>query len=140
MKKKKAGKKIDNMEKISKKKRVDKKIIKKKYLAIAIGIILVLATMFIIKNIIGKNASSEKEDDFFKCLSQRTTLYMNPGCSYCINQEKILGENIKSIKIIDCSKDYGKCSQIRGTPTWIINGNQEIGVKTLDQLKALSGC
>jgi len=68
------------------------------------------------------------------------TLYMRPGCGYCTQQKEILGDKINNVNVVDCSIDMDACKEIRGVPTWIINEEEHLGVRTIEQLNELSGC
>lgn len=86
------------------------------------------------------NNFSINDDDFFKCLSKVSTLYVQKGCSHCVTQKNLLGEGIKYLNVVDCFDETEKCSKIAATPTWIINGEKLIGVHSLEKLKSISGC
>ena len=87
-----------------------------------------------------KDSSKNSEDEFFKCLSKVSTLYLQKGCPYCTNQKNILGDGIKYLNTVDCMREEEKCSQIPGTPTWIVDGKMLLGVQSIEKLKSASGC
>ncbi len=106
-------------------------------LAIIILVFLFYALFF--KNTDKPNPENN-EEDFFKCLSKISTLYIQKGCSHCTTQKNILGDGIKYLNTIDCMQEREKCSKIPGTPTWIINGEMMIGVQSIEKLKSISNC
>ncbi len=102
-------------------------------LAIASGIIFLNQTGFA-----AKNTSSEK---IAKWIGQHSLLYIQKGCPHCENQEKMFGDNVKYLTIIDCLGDTQACilKGIEGTPTWVIDGQKYVGVQSIDKLKELTG-
>jgi len=85
------------------------------------------------------NAIASKEDSIF--IGERTTLYIQTGCSHCEKQVSIFGENKKYLNIIDCLQgdNLQKCKElgIITTPTWIIDNQKYEGFQSLRQLKNL---
>jgi cytochrome c biogenesis protein CcdA len=106
---------------------------KKKYKSqlIILGIILVVLLVIFIP----AKKVAETEEEIAKCIGEKSTLYVQVGCSHCRTQENILGENINYIEIVDCFYEPERCSKIKATPTWEINGEYYIGVKSFDELK-----
>jgi len=111
---------------------------KKSWITIALVIaVLVLSLTIILR---GSNSSVEKETA--KCIGSKAVLYVQLGCGACETQEKMFGNNLEYISKIDCFYERDLCieKQIRGTPTWIINEEQYLGVKDIQELKELTGC
>jgi len=82
-------------------------------------------------------------DDQDSCLEETDiTLYVRQGCGYCVKQKDTLGDDINLFNVVECSETPEICSEagIRGVPTWKINGQEYLGVKTLDQVKEIVGC
>lgn len=102
-------------------------------------IIAVIISIFLIEYIKGIQNGSEEE---LKCIASTSILYVSKTCSHCANQKLILGEGIKYFTLIDCSDDIEKCQEadITAVPTWIIDGEKHAGVRTVNELKELSGC
>lgn len=115
---------------------------KRVYLFLSIIAIFTLAFLFYFLFFINKEKMTpkENEDEFFKCLSRVSTLYLQKGCSHCTTQKNILGEGIKYLNTVDCMQEREKCSKIPGTPSWIINGEMFIGVQSIEKLKSISKC
>ena len=68
-------------------------------------------------------------------------------CPNCLNQSELFGKQAyKELNVVECSRD-GKNSQtklcldkkIKGFPSWEINGEIILGVKTLEELSKLAG-
>ncbi len=74
------------------------------------------------------------------CIANHGELYTQLGCNACENQKKMFGKNYQYLNVIDCFYEREKCAMIQYTPTWIINGNQYIGVQSIETLKNLTGC
>lgn len=88
-----------------------------------------------------KNNSEQIGEEDAKFIGNNSVLYTQYKCVHCLNQEKLFGENIKYLNIIDCFKEENRknCSEagIEGTPTWIIKGKKYEGYKTLNELKLI---
>lgn len=128
-----------------KKREKQKKEIKKNkkiYLILSSLAIILLVFLFYVLffNNTDKPNQENYEDEFFKCLSKISTLYVQKGCSHCTTQKNILGDGIKYLNTVDCMQEIEKCSQIQGTPTWIINGEMFVGVQSIEKLKSISNC
>ena len=68
-------------------------------------------------------------------------------CPNCLNQSELFGKQAcKQLNVVECARD-GKNSQtqlcidkeIKGFPTWEINGKLFLGVLSLDELSRLTG-
>ena len=68
-------------------------------------------------------------------------------CPNCLNQSELFGKQAyRELNVVECSRD-GKNSQtklcldkkIKGFPSWEINGEIILGVKTLEELSKLAG-
>ena len=68
-------------------------------------------------------------------------------CSNCLNQSELFGKQAyKELNVVECARD-GKNSQtqlcidkeIKGFPTWEINGKLILGVLSLKELSKLTG-
>lgn len=104
-----------------------------------ITLIFVLITLAIIIFVILKNGNNT-EAELAKCIGEKSVLYVATGCVACDYQEKLFGENYEYINTIDCAVDSEKCSDITGTPTWIINNEKVVGVQAIEKLKQLTEC
>ena len=91
-----------------------------------------------------------KEDPYKTSLAQYMTennfeMYGAFTCGACAKQKEIFGNSFKHIAYIECH-ERGKNSQtekckinnIEYYPTWIINGEKIVGVKTIEELASLS--
>lgn len=117
--------------KISKEKR--SKIIT---LVIFILIIIIATLSFTIKP---KNHTNQ---ELAKCIGERSTLYLQLGCSHCEDQKNLFGENYQYLNVVDCFYDPQECTNnnIEATPTWKIKGNLYKGFQTIEELKSLTEC
>ena len=92
--------------------------------------------------------SSSQKINFAKFLSEnKIYMYSAYWCSHCYDQKQLFGkEAVKELTIIECARD-GKDSQtglcvekeIKGFPSWEINGEIYSGVKDLNDLAILTG-
>ena len=104
-------------------------------------IILVIALSYYAINKNGHNTDNE----FTNCISGKATLYMQTACFACKKQEDLFGESYKDLIVVNCAdpENYNECfvkNKIEYTPTWIINYEQYIGYKTLEELSELTSC
>ncbi len=99
-------------------------------------ILLILALVLVVK----LKPHNKTSEEIAKCIGERATLYVQLGCHYCEIQEKMFGENVKYLNKIDCFFERDKCAEIKGTPTWKINGEYYLGVQTIEKLRELTGC
>ena len=100
------------------------------------------------KELIVTSESTIESIAFAKFLSENGVVkYSAYWCPNCLNQGELFGKQAyKELNVIECSRD-GKNSQtqlcidknIKGFPSWEINGKIIIGVKTLNELSKLTG-
>jgi len=104
--------------------------------------ILVVIGIIVMSYIILNNSPVGVEENIAICIGENSVLYVQLGCSHCETQEKMFGNNYKHLEVVDCFYEREKCSlaEIKGTPTWIINDMQYVGVQTIEKLQELTGC
>lgn len=109
------------------------------FLGAFIGIIIGLIIFWIFWYLFNfdKEVVSESLID---CIANRSVLYTQLGCPACEEQEKVFGNHISKMKIIDCFYNISLCSNIRSTPTWMINNSYIEGIYNIEELKGLTGC
>ena len=112
-----------------------KKRVKSKLITLGIIVLIIVGSILIINK---KPPQINKE--VAKCIGENSVLYVQQGCSHCIREEELFGENYKYLNVVDCFYDREKCGEITGTPTWIINGKKYLGFKSIQELKDLTGC
>ena len=112
---------------------------KKNTATMLVLIILVVGVIIIISYIKNNNNIDEETA---KCIASKSQLYVKIGCSHCLQQEQILGDYLNLFNITDCLNNIGICSDklIEFVPAWIINNQKYYGVKSLNELKGLTGC
>ena len=127
------SKKIEhNIEKKTIKKSNNKKII----LISIISIVAVLVIAGIGVGFVNANKPGPA-DDFAKCLRDKgAIMYGASFCQYSHVQKGMFGNSFKYVDYRDFSKD----SNVKITPTWLINGAYYQNVQTFDRLSALTGC
>jgi len=86
-------------------------------------------------------------ENLAKCLTAKgAVLYGASWCPHCQRQKALFGDMIKDIKYVECQAPNGgqteECANagIKAYPTWIINGKQYLGEKSLEELARLTGC
>lgn len=104
---------------------------------IAIVVLVIIIAAIILMN--GKN-NPKTDEETSKCIGSKSTLYVQLGCVHCKTQEEMFGDFKKELNIIDCFYERDKCSEIKATPTWDINGKFYEGVQSIETLKELTGC
>ena len=112
----------------------DNKII----IGLALTVIVIIAVIVFIKNY----NSDTLNEELARCIASKSIMYSQLGCSHCIEQKKLFGDYTSIFDIVECDEEPQKCADagISGTPTWIINNQKIVGVRTIKQLKELSGC
>ena len=100
---------------------------------IAIAVVILVALIFYFK-------SDSADDETLKCIANNSKLYVLKTCSHCADQKQILGSGLKYFELIDCGDFPEKCIGISGVPAWEINGERSSGVKSISELKELTGC
>ncbi len=104
--------------------------------------IIIILTIILLSIIILNNAGSKISEEEAKCIGQNSVIYVQEGCSHCVKQEEMFGENYKYLNVVDCVYEEDKCinAGIQGTPTWIIKDKIYEGFQTKDKLKEFAGC
>jgi glutaredoxin len=105
-----------------------------------IVLVLIIAAVIIILRGVSPPSVVNIDEEFARCLGSKSTLYVLTTCTHCRDQEEMFGDNIQYLDIIKCDIERDKCLNITAVPTWIINGEEVVGVQTIDELKNLSGC
>lgn len=116
---------------------VGKKPISKKTIFISISsIIIVLIAAGIAFSFVQSNKPGPL-DNFAKCLSEKgAVMYGASFCKYTGGQKGMFGNSIKFIDYRDFTED----SNIKLTPTWLINGEYYENAQSLDRLSSITGC
>ena len=104
-----------------------------------VTLIIVLAVIILAVLVLTRSHPGPSEE-IAKCIGENSILYTQKGCHACEYQEDLFGDNYKYLNVIDCWVDQEKCLGIKGTPTWIINDQEYLGAKSIEQLKELTGC
>jgi len=106
---------------------------------ILINIIIILA-IIIFSLIVLNSSKGYTEEDLAKCIGKNSELYIQLGCHACSTQEEMFGESYQYLNVIDCWSNENQCDEITYTPTWIIEGEEYIGARSIEELKQLTGC
>ncbi len=108
----------------------------KVYLILVIVIVVIIAVIFWLRG------NGGIDEELARCIGQNSELYVKEGCPACERQEELFEENYQYLNIIDCSEDLQKCidAGISGTPTWIIDDTLYPSVRSVEELKQLTGC
>jgi hypothetical protein len=103
--------------------------------------IVILAVVILVIIILTRSSNGSTEE-LAKCIGENSELYIQLGCHACESQEDMFGENYQYLTTIDCFYNQEECidKEIKGTPTWIINGQEYLGSKSIEELKNLTGC
>ncbi len=106
---------------------------------VIVVVLLIVGTIIYFKT--GLNVKDIPSEEVAKWIGNRSAVYVQAGCSHCVDQENLFGENWKYINSIDYQENPRAFldANITATPTWVINGNQYVGFQTIDKLKELTG-
>jgi len=93
---------------------------------------------------IGKTPNVTVSADAAKYIGNHSVVYTQAGCIHCKEQEDLFGDNWKYINSVDCVSSQAntqRCinANITGTPAWVINGIQYVGVQSIQELENLTG-
>ncbi|MBU5537381.1 MAG: hypothetical protein QW818_02265 [Candidatus Aenigmatarchaeota archaeon] len=103
---------------------------------------------FAFTSITGRFVEPGLYDEFAQCLTEKGAVFYGAyWCPHCAEQKKMFGPSIKFVKYVECDPK-GKNAQpelcvennIRGYPTWIIDGKSYSGVQSLEKLSKLTNC
>ena len=108
----------------------------KVFLVIVVAVVVGLLAISYYKT----NGNDIDDTEVIQCIANKAKLYVSTGCYACARQKEILGDNIQYFDIIDCAVNPEECKGITGVPTWLINGEMQLGVRSIDKLKELTGC
>ncbi len=96
-------------------------------------IALVVLGLFFVKKV----TAPGPYDDFAKCLKEKgAAMYGADWCQYTQEQKGMFGGSFKYLDY----HDYQERSDIKKTPTWIINGKLYERVQSFEKLSELTGC
>ena len=115
---------------------------KEKIITIGIVILILFVAGAVIFKSTGLAVIREiPSEEVAKYIGEHSVLYAQAGCIHCKEQEDLFGANVKYLNIVDCLKDTEVCINldIKGTPTWIINGQKYEGYQSIEKLKELTG-
>jgi glutaredoxin len=115
---------------------------------ILVFIVIIIAISLIISVILLFNHKDQGtcsiNEKIINCIASKSILIASPTCPHCAEQKQILGGNITCFNVIETtdsnSTEIINKYKIVGVPAWIIDEKVNYGVKTLDELKQLTGC
>ena len=100
------------------------------------------------KELLVTSESTKESIELAKYLNDKGVVkYSAYWCPNCLNQSELFGKQAyKELNVVECARD-GKNSQtqlcidneIKGFPTWEINGKLFLGVLSLNELSKLTG-
>ena len=110
----------------------------------AVLIILVASLYYFtdyISRVTGFIAGEDERVVLAQCLQGKNAeLYISSTCPECSSQLEIFGIAEKFINKINCNEKPELCQELNALPAWQINNSFYYGVKSLDELKELTGC
>lgn len=88
------------------------------------------------------NTAGSVSDEVIRCIVDKSEVYVSTGCPHCAKQEEILGSGLQYFSLTDCRKQSQECvdKNIQVVPTWIISGERYEGVRSVEELRNLTGC
>jgi len=115
------------------------RILKKSNVITGLLIVLIILSIALI---IYYKAQITADDSLLRCIAEKSHLYVSKTCSHCTEQKIILGDGLKYFNMTDCIDEPDKCNAagITGVPDWQIGGKLYPGVRTIEELKTLTGC
>lgn len=126
-----------------------RKLAKGKVIGVLVVILLVpIIGYFSFTAFVTKPTGPGEFDGFAQCLTESGAVFYGAyWCHFCEQQKDMFGSSMKFVNYVECDP-RGKNAQpelcaennIRGYPTWIIDGKSYTGVQSLDKLSELTGC
>ena len=113
----------------------------KKYMIIAVALLIIIAIPLALKSP-AMNTPSQY-DEFAKCLTDNgVKMYGAYWCSHCQNQKKEFGKSFDYVDYVECTENEFECKNagVTGYPTWTVDGTNYPGEQTFARLSELSGC
>ena len=113
---------------------------KTKEITVIVFLVIVVLGMILFINYVKANGDSDEKT--MKCIAEKSQIVVSKTCSACAYQKEILGGYAEYFELIDFSEHPEIIEQysITGVPTWIINNQAYPKVKSIEQLKELTGC
>jgi glutaredoxin len=99
--------------------------------------------IFAAYGIISWAAAPGSYDDFAKCLTEKgIVMYGTDWCPHCKEQKTQFGKSFSFVDYRNCDFKKEECDAagVKGYPTWVINGKNYPGTRSLEELAKLSGC
>jgi hypothetical protein len=121
---------------------------KKELITLLLIFVVVLAIIGVIFYFKEKNPENNDScpitEETINCIANKSILIASPTCPHCAEQEDILAGNISCFKVYFTNKEEGMALAdkygVEYVPAWIINEKVNYGVKTIEQLKEMTGC
>lgn len=116
---------------------------KKSSITLWIIAIIVLVILLIYNPFKSKTSEAGQYDVFAQCLTDAgVKMYGTEWCPHCQNQKKLFSKSFEFINYTDCDKNKETCltENIKGYPTWKLNGKSYTGEQSFENLAGISGC
>ncbi|HDL75047.1 MAG TPA: hypothetical protein ENH06_01520 [bacterium] len=114
-----------------------------------VGVIIFIASVFIVFSPKQEEIGLGEYDEFAKCLSNEgVKIYGAYWCPHCKNQKEMFGNSWQYVEYIECSlpggsgqKQVCKDAKINSYPTWEFkDGERKTGELSFEQLKEKTKC
>jgi len=104
--------------------------------------ILIMTVIGIIITITLANQPKNTDEQTMQCIAENSKLIVSKTCGHCAHQKEILGDHLNKFTLLSVDENPGLYEEYNliGVPTWIINENTYPGLKSIEQLKELTGC
>lgn len=112
---------------------------KKDKVILMVLVALVISAIVFINSV--KNNGNYSEE-VMNCIADKSVLIISKTCGHCANQKSILGKDLDKFELLDIGEnpELWEEYELKGIPTWIINGKTYAGVKQISTLKELTNC
>jgi hypothetical protein len=107
--------------------------------------VILIAVIFIISIFPAflSNSGGGNLDEFAQCItSAGAVMYGVEWCSNCKAQKKMFGNSFQYINHVECLENEALCTEknITAVPTWIVDEQPYIGLKSLNELSSITNC
>jgi len=101
---------------------------------------LILIVVLVIIGIKYLNQEPDINGKVISCIASKSRLIVSPTCGYCAKQKEVLNDYLNEFEIININNEIIEEYGVTRIPSWIINEQVYVGVKTIQELSELTNC
>ncbi len=104
-------------------------------------IVIVIAGIYAYQYFTKDSINPGQQDEFAAYLTEQgAIMYGTDWCSYCKKQKELFGDSFRYINYVNCDQERQVCvdADVKGYPTWEIDGETYSGLQSLERLAQLT--